>query len=633
MAELAPHEAFDQALDRHGAEQWADALLAADVLRCGGQRIGGLWLTARAGGVRDAFLTHLGQRLAPQDRWTRLPPGSSLSNLVGGVDIAATAALGTLVHQPGLLARASGSVLLIPMAERLDTTIAATVGTALDRTAGDGICVVALDESIEDDDRLPAAIGDRLALRIELHAVAWHHVAEGFAARQRPAKAAHPGQATDWLSVGISYTTLTSLSALAQSSRHGSLRILRNLVQVAKILAHIAGRTSVSDADAVAALRLCLGLRLAQPPENQETASAEDTPPPPQMPDETQDPPQAPPETSERDTPPPEDQTEPAPPRLDALTELLAAVQAGALAGNPLLLSSERPSRDKGRSGKSGTERKNSRRGRPFGIGLSPPFPDARPDIVATLRAAAPWQRTRAAQRTKMLAKAGGALPTGLVHASTPALSAPAPRAFVTRDDFRYQRLRHAAPSTAIFVVDASGSTALERLGETKGAIEQLLARCYVRRDEVALIAFRGTSADILLPPTRSLVAAKRKLAALPGGGPTPLASGLQKGLELALSVRRSGSTPVIVFLTDGSGNIALDGTPNRAQAAEELARLARLYKSNDLKTICIDIARRPRDSVAALAAALGADLHLLRQAEAKGMSELVDASMKEASR
>jgi magnesium chelatase subunit D len=627
MAELGPHEAFDQALDRHGAEQWADALLAADVLRCGGPGIGGLWLTARAGGVRDAFLSHLGQLLGPQDRWTRLPPGSSLSNLVGGVDIAATAALGALVRQPGLLAQASGNVLLIPMAERLDTTIAATVGTALDRPTGDGICVVALDESIEDDDRLPAAIGDRLALRIELHAVAWHHVAEGFAALQRPAKTAHLGKATDWLSVTISDTTLTSLSSLALSSRHGSLRILRNLVQVAKILAHLAGRPMVNDADAITALRLCLGLRLAPPPEEHQTTASEDTSPPP-MPDESQDPPPAPPETSENDTPELDDQTEQPPPRLDALTELLAAVQAGALSGNPLLLSSERPSRDKGRSGKSGTERKNARRGRPFGIGLSPPFPDARPDIVATLRAAAPWQRTRAAQRTKMLATADAALPTELVTTATPG-----PRAFITRDDFRYQRLRHAAPSTAIFVVDASGSTALERLGETKGAIEQLLARCYIRRDEVALIAFRGISAEVLLPPTRSLVAAKRKLAALPGGGPTPLASGLQKGLELALTVRRSGSTPLLVLLTDGSGNIALDGTPNRMLAAEELTRLARLYKSNGLKSICIDIARRPRDSVAALAKSLGADLHLLRQAAAKGMSDLVDASMKEASR
>jgi magnesium chelatase subunit D len=212
-----------------------------------------------------------------------------------------------------------------------------------------------------------------------------------------------------------------------------------------------------------------------------------------------------------------------------------------------------------------------------------------------------------------------------------PSSGATAPRAYVSRDDFRYLRLRHAAPSTAIFVVDASGSTALERLGETKGAIEQLLTRCYVRRDEVALIAFRGTSAELLLPPTRSLTAAKRQLAALPGGGPTPLAAGLKAGLELALSVERRGSSPLLVLLTDGSGNIALDGTPDRALAAEELSRLARNCKSRDLKTICIDIARRPRESVTTLANMLGADLHILRKADAGHVSQLVDRSMQEA--
>lgn len=630
MAELGPHEAFDLALAKHGAEQWADALLAADILRWGGHRIGGIWLTARAGGVRDAFLNHLGSIIGSQDRWTRLPPGSSLSNLVGGVDIAATAALGTLVRQPGLLSRARTSLLLIPMAERLDPTLAAIVGTAMDRQADGGMCILALDESIEDDDILPISIADRLALRVDLHAVAWHHVTETPTAGAASLATSPRFASENWTSVTINDATLTSLSALAQSSRHSSLRILRNLVQVAKILAHIDGRDTVNDTDALTALRLCLGLRLA-PSSQDQPPEPDGGEPPPQAQTGERDQPSAPTETPRAEAPPSDNTAEPAPSRLDVLTELLAAVQAGSLSGNPLLLSSERPSREKRRSGKSGSERKNARRGRPFGLGLSPPYPDARPGIVATLRAAAPWQRTRAAQRAHIAATATLTAADGLPSATVPP-PAP-PRAYVTRDDFRYQRLRHAAPSTAIFVVDASGSTALERLGETKGAIEHLLARCYVRRDEVALIAFRGTSADVLLPPTRSLVAAKRKLAALPGGGPTPLASGLQKGLELALAVRRRGSTPILVLLTDGSGNVALDGTPDRARAAEELTRLARLYKSNGLKTVCIDIARRPRDSVAALARALGANLHLLRQAEARGLSDLVDASMREANR
>ncbi len=366
----------------------------------------------------------------------------------------------------------------------------------------------------------------------------------------------------------------------------------------------------MEEADALTALRLCLGLRLATQADASD-ATAEGPPAPP--PDDAAGDQPASADTVEAEKPTEEGQ----PTHLDTLTEMLAAVQAGALSADPWLTISQRPTRSAGSAGKSGSLRKNARRGRPFGIGLAPPHPQARPDIVATLRAAAPFQRLRANTRA-VLNRAEASVPI-------------APRAFVTRDDFRYVRLRHAAPSTAIFIVDASGSTALERLGETKGAIETLLARCYIRRDEVALIAFRGTGAELLLAPTRSLTAAKRKLAALPGGGSTPLAAGLKAGLELAISVDRRGSTPILVLLTDGSGNIALDGTPDRALAAEELERLARSCRTKDFKTICIDIARRPREGVANLSRLLNADLHVLRRADAGRVSHLVDLSMQEA--
>ena len=126
-----------------------------------------------------------------------------------------------------------------------------------------------------------------------------------------------------------------------------------------------------------------------------------------------------------------------------------------------------------------------------------------------------------------------------------------------------------------IFAVDASGSSAISRLAEAKGAIELLLGDAYARRDHVALVAFRGTSAEILLPPTRSLVQTKRRLAELPGGGGTPLASGMEAALELALGAQRRGMAPTVCILTDGRANIDKTGNDRiKRWRAESMGQL-----------------------------------------------------------
>jgi magnesium chelatase subunit D len=99
-------------------------------------------------------------------------------------------------------------------------------------------------------------------------------------------------------------------------------------------------------------------------------------------------------------------------------------------------------------------------------------------------------------------------------------------------------RFKQRRETTTIFVVDASGSAALHRLAEAKGAVELLLADCYVRRDRVAMLAFRGKGAELMLPPTRSLVRAKRSLAGLPGGGGTPLAAGMDAAARTRAGLR-----------------------------------------------------------------------------------------------
>ncbi|MDN2566033.1 VWA domain-containing protein, partial [Aquibium sp. A9E412] len=194
----------------------------------------------------------------------------------------------------------------------------------------------------------------------------------------------------------------------------------------------------------------------------------------------------------------------------------------------------------------------------------------------------------------------------------------------IRADDFRYRRYRQRTESTAIFAVDASGSTALERLGEAKGAIELLLGDCYVRRDHVALIAFRGARAEMLLEPTRSLTRAKRSLTGLPGGGPTPLAGGMMRSLELAAHLRQKGQAPLVILMTDGRGNVALDGSADRAAARRDAERVARQGAALGVRTVLIDIARRPREEARSLADAMHADYCLLPRADAAAVSGLV---------
>jgi Mg-chelatase subunit ChlD len=185
---------------------------------------------------------------------------------------------------------------------------------------------------------------------------------------------------------------------------------------------------------------------------------------------------------------------------------------------------------------------------------------------------------------------------------------ASAPSLKILPSDFRYIRFRHRTESTAIFAVDASGSTAMERLAEAKGAIELLLGDCYVRRDHVALISLsRASLRRPCLEPTRSLVRAKRSLTGMPGGGPTPLAGAIRRSLEIAGMVQRRGQSPLIVYLTDGSGNIALDGGADRARAGDDAQMLARQGAALGYRSILIDISRRPREATRDLARSMQA--------------------------
>jgi magnesium chelatase subunit D len=173
-------------------------------------------------------------------------------------------------------------------------------------------------------------------------------------------------------------------------------------------------------------------------------------------------------------------------------------------------------------------------------------------------------------------------------------------------------------------VVDASGSSALHRLAEAKGAVELLLADCYVRRDQVAVIAFRHQQAEIILPPTRSLVRAKRSLSGLPGGGGTPLAKALHASQLLAESVKRRGGTPVVVMLTDGKANISLDGQPGRERARQDVALAAQQFLFAGISAMVIDTSPQPSEAAQALSEQIRARYLPLPHAGAVAVSQAV---------
>ena len=278
-----------------------------------------------------------------------------------------------------------------------------------------------------------------------------------------------------------------------------------------------------------------------------------------------------------------------------------AAIPAGLLAQLQLADAAARH----GSGGRAGAMQQGVLRGRPAGVRRGEPRGGARLNLIETLRAAAPWQRLR---------RRGQA--------------ADAPRRIEVRaEDFHITRFKQRSETTTVFVIDASGSAALHRLAEAKGAVELLLADCYVRRDRVAVLAFRGDGAELLLPPTRSLVRAKRSLAGLPGGGGTPLAAGLDAATALAEGVRRSGATPVIVMLTDGRANVGRDGVRGRAIAEDHARLAARRLRAARLTSLLVDTSAQPQASARQLAAEMGASYLALPYAGAQALSVAVRAA------
>ena len=541
------------------------ALLAVDP-----KGLGGMAIRARSGPVRDALTDMFGAIPLPL---IRLHPAVTDSALYGGLDLSATLSSGHFVTERGLLT--DPSALVLAMAERTTSELAARLALTLDE--GRGHCLIALDEGSEEDETLPAALAERIAFAIVLNDVPLGDVT-GFGPDAEELEDARAMLAT----VQTGPEDLGQIVRLCADFGVGSGRAALFALRAARANAAIEGRPEITDEDIATGCALVLSHRATQFPAPQEDETEE--PPPPSDPE---------PE-SESDAPDDQDQDS-----LELPDELLLeAVRA--LIPDDLLARIAAQKARRGKGSGTGARKKGNRRGRPLPSRPGRLGDGARIDIVGTLRAAAPWQTIRAQASPKS---------TGL---------------YIRPSDIRVKRYEDRSDRLLIFAVDASGSAALARLAEAKGAVELLLAQAYARRDHVALVAFRGTVAEVLLPPTRSLVQTKRRLASLPGGGGTPLAAGLQAALHMAGQAGRRGLTPTLALLTDGRANIALDGTANRPLAAEDAQRVARGLRMAGLDGVVIDTGNRPEKALESLAQTLGAVYLPLPRANAERLSQAV---------
>ena len=624
--------------DMVAMEAEVQAALAASMFAVDAHAFGGVCIRSPAIPIRDQWLELLRELLPAASTLRKIPCNIADSRLLGGLDLVATLRANRPVAERGVLASINDGVLVIAMAERLTAHTAALLCSALEQgeihVARDGLVrkeatrigIIALDEGISEDEFTPRCVLDRCAFLLDFtqasaraRLVPLHDCAQIAAAR-----ATLPN-------VTIETTYIQALCATAMALGAGSLRVSVLAVRAARVLAALDGRSSVTQEDAEYAGRLVLAPRASVVPEMANEDAQPDPPPeaePPAAEQAQSDQPAPPPASPEQqansepaeaeqpaavDSPPPPGDTAAAQASAElqqVQDQVMAATQSAIPSG---LLSQIRAKAGTRRStgsataGRFGALRKGGARGRPTGV--APAGADrSRLNIIETLRAAAPWQRVR-----------GRNLGNAAVGNAT--------RLQIRPEDLRVTRYKQRSRTLTIFAVDASGSSALHRLAETKGAAELLLADCYVRRDQVAVIAFRGRTADILLPPTRSLVRAKRSLSALPGGGGTPLAAAIDAAAQMASQAQRRGESPTVVMLTDGRGNVARDGRTGREAGQADATRAAKVFGGAKISALFVDTSPRPHDLARALALAMSATYIPLPFADAASLSRLVGAA------
>jgi len=539
--------------------------------------LGSLSIKANYSTVRDAFLSNLFSLLKPK-RLKKIYPFQNPTDFTKSINMIDTLTLGMPKYNEDIFS-SENIALILTNTEKMEKGLATFLRDKIKNN--NKKFFIALDES-ESNEIPKANLSDYIIFSVNLGGTRYKDLKKVSINRKKIAEARR-----NLATVQVNKKILDYLIASAEMFSISNMHTIFSTLKVAKSLCVYKGNKSVSREDITLAISLSMIHKAKQIPEFQQEEKAK-APEQEQLRDDN--------ESKANNS---ELNNEDKKMLIDALKISLPSNLIESL------LSKNSQTISLGESAGSGEKNNNFAAGRPIPSVNRKFSSDKRIDLMATLTKAIPWQKIRSSSVTKKNRKI-----------------------IIYPQDIMIKRFEKQSERLLIFLVDASGSNAIGRLAEAKGAIEILLSDAYAKRDNVALISFSGLKADPLLLPTKSLVTAKKKLSSLPGGGATPLANGLLEAFNMADAARSRNIKPIIILLSDGRGNMSLDGEGDRVKAIKDTNYVASLIKRNAINNIFIDTSRRKTPIADELARELNGHYFQLPLANSNSISKAVQQSI-----